>query len=139
MLNIWYKNDDSLCNLCKKDEDTIEHYFFRCENINCFWISFMNWFKPIYNVSFILGCVDVIFGIVNNNNDSVLNVLNFCILHGKWYIRKKKSKEEEITLKGFLHYISKRLEVEKYSLTGKGKSNYFMSKWGPLVDRLHKD
>ena len=54
------------------------------------WDNFMGWFREIFEIGFPLGCLDVIFGIVNENDEMILHALNFGILHGKQFIRKQK-------------------------------------------------
>ena len=96
----------------------------------------MKWFQTIYGVNFSLGCLDVVFGIVSLNNDEILKTLNFCILFGKYFIRKNKLQGKNVDLPGFLDALRQRLETEKYILTSKEPCNQFNTKWGLLYNRL---
>jgi hypothetical protein len=110
-LNTWYKTGDMNCDLCEQDIDSLEHYFFFCKSVKRLWQDFMFWFKEKMQMSLELGCLDILFGMLNPNNDPILLVINLCILYGKDFIRKQKMKGNAISLNLFLKNVTKRLEI----------------------------
>ena len=85
-LNIWYSTNEYSCSFCNENE-SLEHYFYSCPYVKRFWKSFMNWWKTIYDCYIQLNVLDILFGIVNENNDNMIGCLNFCILLAKRYIK----------------------------------------------------
>ena len=139
-LSIWYKNHDKKCEFCTCDEETLEHYFYDCADIKALWKSLMTWFKSIFHITFPLGRLDIIFGIMNNHQEPVLKALNYCILFGKLFIRKQKMKgENNFTLKTFLIKLSKRLETEKYIAMENDKVENFDTIYGQLYEKCLDD
>ena len=41
----WYKNVEPICDYCE-EVDTIQHYFYYCQEINKLWNSLQNWWLP---------------------------------------------------------------------------------------------
>ena len=83
-----YKWNIMESNKCACGEvDTIEHYFFYCSESQTIWKFITQWMNEIFNVNIPLKIVNVILGIPYiKTHDDVLNILNYLILHGKWYI-----------------------------------------------------
>ena len=67
-----------VCNTCT--DDSIVHYFHHCPDMLIFWNNLSRWINNVFNCSFKLGCLDVIFGVMDETNDDMLHVLNDCIL-----------------------------------------------------------
>jgi len=86
-LSIWYKDQNCLCNLCNQT-DYLEHYFYFCPNVQHLWHAIQKWWKSILEVTINLNEIYILFGIpnTNTNDDSMIDVLNMCILYAKWYI-----------------------------------------------------
>ena len=134
ILNTWH-NTNETCNKCG-GIDTIEHYFYHCDPIKKLWTDFMKWYKEVHNVTFTLGCLDVVFGIVNTNQNPVLTSLNYCILSGKAFIRKQNMQNANIALNAFLAELKRRLVIEKYITTQKGTLDKFNQDFGQLLQKL---
>ena len=70
----------------------------------------------LYNVNIPLKIVNVILGIPHiKTQDDVLNILNYLILHGKWYIYWCKKNSNKVSITGFRKYLKKVFSV-KYEL-----------------------
>ena len=134
-VNLWHKDEDDKCSHCN-DIETIEHYFFLCDKVQIFWKSFYNWWKNIYNVTIKLGQLDIIFGIINENKDDMLHVLNFCILLAKKYIYDCKLNNKQIVLLDFIAKIKKRLEIEKLLCNMNGCIKQFNLKWEQVYQHV---
>ena len=114
-VNLWHKDEDDKCSHCN-DIETIEHYFFLCDKVQIFWKSFYNLWKNIYNVTIKLGQLDIKFGIINENKDDMLHVLNFCILLAKKYIYDCKLINKQIVLLDFIAKIKKKIGNRKVTM-----------------------
>jgi hypothetical protein len=133
-VNIWFPIESKKCVMCN-DVDTIEHFFYDCNPVKKLWLDFMNWFESLYGVTFTLGRLDIIFGILNENDITIFRVLNFCILYGKHYIKKKKL-SGVINLQNFLINLSQRICVEKFIASENGLINKFLEQWEPMYSTL---
>ena len=79
-LSIWYKEISSLCSYCRDFEDNLEHYFYACDKVTLFWTRFSKWWKNVYGFAFQLSTLDILFGVLNENNDIIIVNFNYCTL-----------------------------------------------------------
>ena len=63
----------------------------------------------------------------------MFDMINFCILLAKDYIRKSKKQETEISLDKYKAVLRDRLQIEKLLLTTENKEQLFFEKW----NRIH--
>ena len=52
------------------------------------------------------------FGLVNNNDDNIMHIFNFCILFAKFYIYYCKVNSKHITLDSYKKLLKNRVQVE---------------------------
>ena len=64
--------------------------------MHLFWLAFNEWWFSIYNMRIALNKFDIIFGIINDIDDDILFVLNFCILYAKGFIHDCKIQDKDI-------------------------------------------
>jgi len=132
--NKWLFNikisDSETCSFCKSDTDTIQHFFLLCHNVNCFWVSFNNWWlrlteQNLINIaepqklqqSILLGFPD---------HSEKIEVLNYCILLAKHFIyNRKMNKCNNFCILEYLIYLKSKLNLEKYILKKINKENSF--------------
>ena len=95
-----------MCTQCLLDNN-IPHLFVDCIKVQKFWTDLQNWLNSIGNMALALTTRDIIFGIVN----SASFMINFCILHAKWYIHLNK-KEDIVCFANFWQYLQNVLKVE---------------------------
>ena len=131
-LAVWYNHHDVFCYLCEESVDSLEHYFYQCVQVKCLWGNFTQLFYNIYSVSIEIGCLDILFGIMNPNRDVIISVLNFCILQGKLYIKKTKLSSGVPSFRDFCLMLKKRLEVEKLLCQLENKIEFFTTKYEAL-------
>ena len=89
LLHKWYNHLDENCLLCNK-KDTIEHHFHTCHESEQFWDTFSDWWSELTTVYIPLTLFDVIFGVLNGHNDTLIDCLNYLILLAKWFISNQK-------------------------------------------------
>ena len=137
-LSLWYNDVDNMCQFCVSDRqlDSIQHYFYHCTIVANFWYSFIRWWKNITGFSFVLDEIDIIFGILNPFKDNFIDVLNYCILLGKFYIYTCKKDGTTICMFEFLILLKNRIEVLNMIYTLKGHDKAFQEKWSFLYDNF---
>ena len=60
-----------------------------------------------------LDVTNVLFGIANPNDDHIIDILNLCILYGKWYIHQCKQEGDQIFLMNYIKVVKDKLTAEK--------------------------
>ena len=73
---------------------------------------------------------------LNENNDSNVDVLNYCILTGKFYVSGAKNAGEMVSLFKYLYILKNRLEVMKTRYCIKDKEQVFEKKWSTLYENF---
>ena len=131
----WNTEEDSTCEICKCEEN-LEHYFFDCKAIKPFWNQFSAWWYNLTDCHIALGNLDVIFGIMNESNDNLLSVLNYCILVAKKYITSCKLQKDICVFNVFVEKMKHRLIVEEYIAGVNHKLEDFEIKWSFLINHL---
>ena len=135
-LHLWRKEPDNLCVECK-EIDTIEHYLYKCQSLNNFWSNLKTILYNAFNINMQLSTLDVIFGILNeNNSDPVFDAINFCILFAKYFIHICKTQSDPIDFAHFKIKIKERLAIEQFLHVQNEKLTVFENKWLPLYNIL---
>ena len=135
ILNIWYPTQTAMCTYCNKIDD-IEHYFVDCSIVQLFWKQLFNWLSHINKTVLSISNIEIIFGIINENNLDVLNVLNFCILFAKYFISRQKKNNSCIEFYKYQIELKNRLEVESIICTQQNKSECFNEMWKDILEHL---
>ena len=71
-----------------------------------------------------------------NNNDSNLDVMNYCILTGKYYIFGVKNNGETVSFFNYLLVFKNKMEVMKMRYGLKDEEHVFEEKWSTLFHNL---
>lgn len=135
ILHTWYPKQSNKCSYCDCFE-SIEHYFFECPNLKTFWNQFLGWFSHTLKIEVKIGSLDVIFGIVNNNDLVAIQVLNFCILFAKFFIYKRKSSSADIDFYTYQVELKHRLEIEHMICMQQGRLNLYYNVWESVENNL---
>ena len=106
-------NINKNCSVCKICAD-ICHMFYDCIYVNMFWCKLNEWLSHHISPT-MLSKKDIIFGQLLPNSE----LINFCILHGKWFLhREYKKNNNNIPIRPifvlFLSYLKYRLKIENY-------------------------
>ena len=118
--------------------DDISHFFFHCPTVQHLWFLFFEMRNEIVyqhvNFPHYPIVYDIWFG-VNSMNDG-LAVLNFCILHIKYYIyRQRLFNENTMSLREIRNDIRYKLDIEnKICVNGDKQVDY--EKYIPLYNKL---
>ena len=118
----------STCSYCPED-DTIRHFFLFCPRVEAFWQHFFNWWNRLDNIQIPHTTeLNILFGYMSNEN--VFMALNYCILHGKYYIYKQRLfHNNNLDLYEFLVELRYKLQIE-YDIC---KKNSCMDKFDKYV------
>jgi len=136
-LNLWSIKESASCHSCDLQAiDTLEHYFFFCTQSSNFWLEISHWWFRQCQVIIRLNAFDILFGLSNPNDDCILNIMNYLILTGKWYIFTCKNEPKRMLLKEYLGKLKNRLEIEKYIMYNKGNAEEFHRSWDILLNNL---
>jgi hypothetical protein len=134
-LKKWKIKDSDKCSDCN-NIDTIEHFIYECPNVIQLWTSIQIWWKSIFQFTIEISCLEIIFGLPNENNDNDIHIYNFVILYAKNYIYVNKKKSKNLNLYEFLLQLKQELKLKKNMAKYQHKTEKFNLKWGELYNRL---
>lgn len=86
LTNIRIKNEAS-CSFCG-DTDTLDHFFFTCQDVNGLWDSLTSWLANNVDLHIQLNAKRVLFGPPRSSEHAL--VINFLILFPKYYIYRQR-------------------------------------------------
>ena len=133
-LSLWYKDQQSNCIDCN-DIDHLEHHFYECNHVYRFWTAVENWWKITLQMSIPLNAKHVLFGMPNPNEDKIIDVLNLCILYGKWYISECKKNNTQLFLPNYIRMVKGKLTTEKTLSCIQGDES-FEKRWLDFYEQL---
>ena len=90
---------------------------------------FFQWWTAKSKCNLNLGTIDIIFRVMNEVNDSVIGVLNYCILFAKKYFNTCRLNNKRCKLKYFLEKLNKKISIEMYISEINGRLESFNKKW----------
>ena len=74
MLNIWGIQSSQLCRFCCEDKESIDHLFWYCPQVACFWSQVQEWLK-MHNIDLKLTLEIVLLGDLERPGQSINNTL----------------------------------------------------------------
>ena len=132
----WYDDILSSCAYCPTASDTLQHYFYLCPDVCHFWLALKRWWHGLTEFSFDLRESDILLGILNPNNDINIDILNYCILVGKWYIYQTKQNNSQIFFFNYLSTLKSKLEILETVYIERNKVKVFTDKWSFVYDNV---
>ncbi len=106
------------------DTDTIEHHFYYCPESKTFWKRIEQWIESNLDLKFNFTVCEILFGIPFQNTQLDLEMINFILLLGKWYINKTKVDEKVLYFINFIELINAKIQV----ITSNNKINSRLNK-----------
>jgi exonuclease III len=134
-LKKWKITTNDECKDCKS-KDTIEHFISECPTTKQLWKSIQNWWKNLFLFAIKISSLEIIFGLPNENKDSMIHVYNFVILYAKHYIYTNKKMSKPLSLYEFLLQLKYELKLKKEYAKQQQKVHKFNITWGQLYDNL---
>jgi hypothetical protein len=129
------KSNTYNCNYCQ-EIDNISHYFYICENTNCFWDSFKNWWNRMEEDSIIIDKTTAILGIKCKGHK--YDKLNACLQLARWhiYIYIEKLNLHEPALYKFLCMLKYKIKIEKIISSKNNNMSKFDKLWGEIEEYI---
>jgi hypothetical protein len=135
-LHTWKVENNNICDHCRNAIDEIEHFLVACPQTLQFWNTLFTWWKSSFQTFIHTDTYDIIFGLVNENEDVFIDQFNFMLLQGTYYIYKSKIAKTTIEFYEYLLHCKNKLILEKELMADKQKSEHFERKWQDLLSAL---
>ncbi len=115
------------CLYCNNIDD-IKHFVLSCEKTRNFWQSFFLWWNRVSDTKITLHYEfleeSILFGF--QMNGQVFDILNYCILNGKFYIHKQKLFDENaLDFYDYLWELKYKLQIERMIYNGTNNDEQF--------------
>ena len=127
MLNIWGTKSSKLCRFCCKDTESIEHLFWYCPQVACFWSQVQEWLK-MHSSDLILTLEIVLLEYLERPGQSITNIP---ILLVTVFIFNSQS-VDSIRLDRLKLYVKHHSIVERYMLSRNPKRVASRDRWDGL-------
>ncbi len=119
--------DSPNCLYCNNIDD-IKHFLLSCEKTRSFCQSFFLWWIRVSDTKITLhyGFLEesILFGF--HVNGEVFDILNYCILNGKFYIHKQKLfHENALDFYDYLWELKDKLQIERMICNGTNNGEQF--------------
>jgi len=117
-LLVKYKiKDNSLCDLCNNNEETISHLFWECTKTQILWHNLTEFLKT-KNITFEITRLEALLGITNGTHCYIKNLLTI-LMKRFIYLMKLNKRNPSFTI--FLNYIKERMKIESLIALSKDK------------------
>lgn len=130
----WQIKTDPMCSYCN-EIDTIEHHLFYCITSLDFWKKVERWIDGILSIKYQFKICEILLGIIDNN-DPVLETLNFVIIMGKLHIYKAKQNHSPIIFLNFLINLKTHLHALELIYEKENKTDLYNKKFGIILNDL---
>ena len=124
--------ESSLCDFCSAHVQTINHLFWECASIQHYWAEMADFLKE-YNIHISFSLKIVTFGITLQMDKPEIQVKNFIIMLGKYFIFRNKCLKTLPTLIHFKSYLTKRLKIEQEIFFMRDKIAQFQRTWDKFI------
>ncbi len=108
--------NSATCNHCDST-DSVIHRFIECNDVKIYWNNVMMFFNNTHNTNFTLSKKQIMLGILEHTDTTIITCLNTYILIAKYWIHLCRLKQRRPELQGFTKLLSKHIENEKYLST----------------------
>ena len=129
--------DSPNCEKCNID-DSIEHFFLKCTDVQPFWTSLNKWWNRVTKnllQPIVFTDQDILLGMKGSEN--YVNALNFILTLSKKYIHDLKMlSKQNISLLAFLVTLKQHLSYEKNICFKNDCAHSFTNNWSWLYDQL---
>jgi hypothetical protein len=78
------------------------------------------------NVWFEVGTYEIVFGIPNENDESIVNQLNYFIIIAKYYVYKTKKAGKALEVYEFMLDLKKRLAMKKLTVANVAEKTFIV-------------
>jgi hypothetical protein len=96
----------------------------------------LNWWARNAEAWFHIDTFEILFGIPNEGNETIINQINYIILMAKYYIYCQKQKDKTLDVYEFLLDCKNKLHIKQEIMSAAGKIEKFHEQWSGLNDCL---
>ena len=100
---------DDLCSFCKRESETMQHFFYNCSYSISFWKGFEIYYLLLTKQLIHLDLKDILIGRLTP--EVPLHVLNYLLLIGKIYLWACRRNKELPSIQGFKSKIKLKYET----------------------------
>ena len=144
--NIYYTNeklhmvkmsDTPLCAFCKKENETLAHFFVECESVRPLWdflcktLTKSHSIRPLNMAQKILGIYEI--------TDTSYDIINHLTIVLKYYVHLCKHKNEKPNKAGLIEKIKDTAIIEKRIAKSRGKEDIHNKKWNMFLEIFELD
>ena len=127
------KVDNSICEYCSLQPETIYHLFIECEIVKRFWNELRIWLSNNSTVIIELGEKQILFACQDKRN----TLRNYLCIIAKYYIYVTKFTQNRLLLENFLSLLKKKFQSEKYIALMSNTVTSFFAKWAHLYNHFN--
>ena len=125
------KADTSLCTFCQRDDETIDHLFWECEEVQTFLSLLDEYCFDTLHYSLQLSKKEFILGFATDKSCK-----NTIILQIKYYIYSMRCLKRNLSVHGAISYIKKGLEICKHIAYRNNKVEKYTNYWNNWLNIL---
>ena len=116
--------DDDRCNICKNEQETLEHTFINCPFTKILWNDIELFLTQKLNHTLKLNVAEKLFGVLDGSK-ALNHILTLTRKH-IYFCKQRERKPDIHDLKG---YIAQIIRLEKYNAKITQSFNIFENKW----------
>lgn len=124
----WKLADSTLCYLCRREYETIEHLFFDCSYTQRFWEQMVAWYEAKTNTEIYLTKEEVMFC---NHEIPIINTL---LILAKQFIFTRRIAERPLNIYLFRDRVASIMKIERELAIKYRKCKLFIKKWKILIE-----
>ena len=131
--------NSKLCDVCKINEETIDHVFIDCSDRENFIIECKNWLDKITKINFQISNLEFLFGILNEGNDEYIDVYNRYFFVLKMYIWQCRNELSIPSLNCFINFLTNEIVYERECIRLKNKdiAKNLNLRWKDIITALN--
>ena len=123
--------DSDICSFCNTYPETLQHLFFKCDNVYNLWKEVKSWILSKTGIQINFSKDIVMFGMANNKNSTFINWLTINI---KYYIYNMKIQKKMLNINSVKNMLKNKFYIEKYILFKNCSYEIFNNQWTPWLD-----
>ena len=124
--------DSSDCLICG-EQDNLQHFFVTCDYVKQFWMMLKTWLYENLGYVLQISIRNILFGLVGEGE--IGTVLNYVLLHAKYYINTNRLKENyRLSIATFKAILKYNLKIEQE--IAQTKHSHSFQKFSPLFEIL---
>ena len=142
--NIYYTNeklymvkmsDTPLCTFCKKETETIVHFFVECDIVKPLWVFLIKILNKSHSIQTLTTCQKIL-GMYEKITETGFDIVNHLTITLKYYIHMCKHKHDKPDKAGLIERIKDIALIEKRIAKSKEKGDKHKKKWNMFLEEF---